>query len=80
MSVVDGFNQEGRIEEARALVEVQKGKVKYALDSIEVANVKPARFTRKGKPVEFGEEGNWRPKHKRYCPEKGPFRKLQMRS
>lgn len=56
--------KEGQIEEARALVEAQKGKVKYAPDTINVAKGKPARFTKKGKPVEHGEDGNWRPKQK----------------
>ena len=70
-----------KIEEVGALVDAQKGKVKYAPDIIEVANGKPAWFTRKGKPGEFGEEGNWRPKQKRLSPEKGSFRHtLQMRS
>jgi hypothetical protein len=50
--------KEGKIEEVRALVEAQKGKIKYAPDTIDVAKGKPARFPRKGKPVTCGEEGN----------------------
>jgi hypothetical protein len=57
--------KEGKIEEVRAWVEAQKGKIKSAPDTIDVAKGKPARFARKGKPVACGEEGNWRPKQKR---------------
>jgi hypothetical protein len=52
--------KEGKFEEALALVEAQKVKLKYAPDKISVAKGKPARFTKKGKPVELGEDGNWR--------------------
>jgi hypothetical protein len=55
--------KEGKIEEALALVEAQRVKVKYAPDTISVVKGKP-RFTKKGKPVELGEDGNWRPKPK----------------
>jgi hypothetical protein len=51
---------EGKIEEARALVEGQRAKGKYAPDTISVVKGKPARFTKKGKYVELGEDGNWR--------------------
>jgi hypothetical protein len=51
---------EGKIEEARAVVEVQKGKVKYAPDTIRAVTGKPPRFTKKGKSVELGADGNWR--------------------
>jgi hypothetical protein len=56
--------KEGKIEEARALVEAQKVKAKYSPDTITAANGKPPRFTKKGKPVELGEDGNWRLKPK----------------
>ncbi|MHB1952498.1 MAG: hypothetical protein ACYCOU_02020 [Sulfobacillus sp.] len=42
--------KEGKIEEARALVEAQRAKVKYAPDTISVVKGKPARFTEKGSP------------------------------
>jgi len=51
--------KEGKLEEALALVEAQKPKVKYAPDKITVVKG-TARFTRKGKPVERDEDGNWR--------------------
>ena len=56
--------KEGKIKEARALVEAQRAKVKYAPDTISVVKGKPARFKKKGKPVELGEDGNWRLKPK----------------
>ena len=43
--------KEGQFEEALALVEAQKVKVKYAPDKISVVKG-TARFTKKGKPVE----------------------------
>jgi hypothetical protein len=55
--------KEGKLEEALALVEAQKAKVKYAPDKITVVKG-TARFTKKGKPVERGEDGNWRLKPK----------------
>jgi hypothetical protein len=55
--------KEGKIAEALALVEAQKVKVKYAPDTIAVVKGK-ARFTKRGKPVELGEDGNWRLKPK----------------
>ena len=62
--------KEGKIEEARALVEAQRVKVKYAPDTISVVKGKP-QFTKKGKPVELGEDGNWRPKPKTVPSRKG---------
>jgi hypothetical protein len=56
--------KEGKIEEARALVEAQGAKVKYSPDTISVVKGKPPRFTKKGKSVELGEDGNWRLKPK----------------
>ena len=56
--------KEGRLEEARALVEAQKAKVRFAPDTISVIKG-TARFTKKGKPVERGEDGNWRLKQSR---------------
>jgi len=63
--------KEGKIEEARALVEAQRAKVKYAPDTISVVKGKPARFTKKGKPVELGEDGSWRLKPKTVMSRKG---------
>jgi hypothetical protein len=63
--------KEGKIEEARALVEAQKAKVEYSPDTITAAKGKPARFTKKGKPVELGEDGNWRLKPKTATSRKG---------
>jgi hypothetical protein len=40
------------------LVEAQKVKVKYAPDKISVVKG-TARFTKKGKPVEQDQDGNW---------------------
>ena len=51
--------KQGKIEEARALIEAQRVKVKYAPDTITVVTGKPAQFTKRGKPVELGEDGNW---------------------
>lgn len=63
--------KEGRIEEARALIEVQREKVNYAPDTVSVAEGKPARFTKKGKPVELAEDRNWRLKPKAITSRKG---------
>jgi len=60
--------KEGKLEEARALIERQKVKMKYAPDTISVVNGKPPRLTKKGKLVELGEDGNWRLKPKAVTP------------
>jgi len=52
--------QEGKIEEARALIETQRAKLKYSPDTIRAAKGKPPRFTKKGKRVELGDNGKWR--------------------
>ena len=54
--------EEGKIEEARALIEAQRAKLKHSPDTIRVVKGKPPRFTKKGKPVELGDDGKWRPK------------------
>jgi hypothetical protein len=48
----------GKIAEARATVEALKKKVKYSPDTF--VQGKPPRFWKRGKPVELGEDGNWR--------------------
>jgi hypothetical protein len=60
----------GKFEDALALVEAQKVKVKYAPDKISVVKG-TARFTKKGKTVEQGEDGNWRLKPKTVTSRKG---------
>jgi hypothetical protein len=62
--------KEGKFEEALALVEAQKVKVKYAPDKISVVKG-TARFTKREKPVEQGEDGNWRLKPKTVTSRKG---------
>jgi len=62
--------KEGQFEEALALVQAQKVKVKYAPDKISVVKG-TARFTKKGKPVEQDEDGNWRLKPKTVTSRKG---------
>jgi hypothetical protein len=52
--------QEGKIEEARALIETEKANSKYSPDTVDAVNGKPPRFTKKGKPVELGDDGKWR--------------------
>ena len=56
--------KEGKIEEARALIEAEKVKAKYAPDTLIDVKGKPPRFTKRGKPVELGEDRNWRIKPK----------------
>ena len=51
--------KERKFEEALALVEAQRAKVKYAPDKISIVKG-TARFTKKGKPVEQDKDGNWR--------------------
>ena len=60
----------GKFEDALALVEAQKVKVKYAPDKISVVKG-TARFTKKGKPVEQDQDGNWRLKPKTVTSRKG---------
>jgi len=61
----------GKIEEARALIEAQKAKVKYSPDTVTVTKGKPARFTKRGKAVELDKSGNWRLKPKSAASRKG---------
>ncbi len=63
--------KEGRIDEARALIEAEKVKAKYAPDTLTAVKCKPPRFTKGGKPVELGEDGSWRVKPKAATPRKG---------
>ena len=49
--------KEGKIKEARAWIEAEKVKAKYSPDTIVTRNGKPPRFTKRGKPVECGEDG-----------------------
>jgi hypothetical protein len=51
--------KEGKIEEARTILETEKSKSKYAPDTINTVKGKPPRFTKKGKPVELGDDGKW---------------------
>lgn len=52
----------GKIKEAQAMLEVEKVKAKYEPDTITSVQGKPPRFTKRGKPVELGDDGIWRPK------------------
>ncbi len=52
----------GKITEARALLETEKLNSEYAPDTVSAVKGKPPRFTKKGKPVELGDDGKWRPK------------------
>jgi len=52
----------GRIAEARAMLEEQKLKLKFASDTIIQSPGKPIRFTRRGKPVEPDRAGGWKVK------------------
>jgi len=60
MTLVNG----GRIEEARAWVEAQELRVKYAPDTIRVSKGGKARLTKREKPVELDKDGVWRLKQK----------------
>jgi len=50
----------GKIDEARAIIEGQKADSKFSPDTIVGLSGKSARFTKKGKAVEIGEDGKWR--------------------
>lgn len=50
--------KQGKVNEARALLDEEKRKSAYAPDTIK-AN--PARFYRGSMQVELGEDGAWRP-------------------
>ncbi|MGB8844768.1 MAG: hypothetical protein WCC73_03760, partial [Terracidiphilus sp.] len=52
--------KEGKIEEARALIETEKANSKYSPDTIVAVEGGSPQFTRKGKPVELGDNGKWR--------------------
>lgn len=52
----------GKIKEAQAMLEVEKVKAKYEPDTITSVQGKPPRFTKRGKPVELGDDEIWRPK------------------
>jgi hypothetical protein len=52
--------KEGKIEEAHALIETQRAKLKYSPDTIRAVKGKPPRFTKKGKSVELCDDGKWR--------------------
>jgi hypothetical protein len=45
------------------MLEVEKSNSKYAPDTIDAVQGKPARFTKKGKPVELGDDGRSSPSH-----------------
>jgi len=49
----------GKIDEAQAMLKAEKIKAKYSPDTIEQKTGEPARFTKKGKTVELGTDGNW---------------------
>ena len=50
----------GKIDEARAIIEGQKADSKFSPDTVVANTGKSARFTKKGKAVEIGEDGKWR--------------------
>jgi hypothetical protein len=52
----------GKRKEALAMLEEEKVRAKYSPDTITSEDGKPPRFTKRGKPVEQGEDGIWRPK------------------
>lgn len=54
----------GKIKEAQAWIEAEKVKAKYSPDTVVSEDGKPPRFTKRGKPVERGEDGIWRLKSK----------------
>jgi hypothetical protein len=57
---VKGFMEllrSGTVEESRAIIEAEKAKSKYFPD----AAAGNGRFTKRGKPVEKGNDGIWRP-------------------
>jgi hypothetical protein len=54
--------KEGKIKEARVMLETETEKLNsgYAPDTTNNVENKPPRFTKKGKPVERGDDGKWR--------------------
>tara|TARA_R100000789_G_scaffold72030_1_gene67773 strand:- start:1323 stop:1550 length:228 start_codon:yes stop_codon:yes gene_type:complete len=50
----------GDMQTARAMLEEEKIKAEFAPDTITQTSGKAARFTKKGKEVEVGEDGVWR--------------------
>jgi len=50
----------GKIKEALAIIEAEKVKAKYSPDTIVCEDGKPPRFTKRGKPVERGDDEIWR--------------------
>lgn len=50
----------GDHEKALAILEEEKIKSEFAPDKVTQISGKPARFTKKGKEVEIGEDGVWR--------------------
>jgi len=57
--------KDGKVAEARAMLEAEKVKARYAPDTVTATKGKPPRFTKKGKAVELGEDGVWKPKSKK---------------
>ena len=51
---------EGKVDEARAMIETEKLNSEYAPDTIETTGAGKARCTKKGKAVELGGDGKWR--------------------
>jgi hypothetical protein len=47
--------KEGKIKEVRALIETEKVNSKYSPDTVDERGL-----TKKGKPVELGDDGKWR--------------------
>ena len=52
----------GKIDAARALIETEQVNSQYSPDMISTVEGEPPRFTRRGKPVELGDDGIWRAK------------------
>lgn len=52
--------KDGKIVEARALLESEKTNSRYAPDTVETVNGKPPRFTKNGRSVVVGNDGKWR--------------------
>lgn len=52
--------KQGKIKEALAWIETEKRNSEYMPDTITTMKGNTLRFTRKGKPVELGNDGKWR--------------------
>lgn len=52
----------GKHKEVLAFIEEEKMRAKYSPDTAISEDGKPPRFTKRGKQVECGEDGIWRPK------------------